>query len=58
MAEIMAQKSDAILDENTRKEVLQHLSESDLVEVGLYFAFVSGLQKFNNVFEIYYGVEE
>jgi hypothetical protein len=54
----MAQKSDAILDEKTRKEILQHLSERELVEVGLYFAFVSGLQKFNNVFEIHYGVED
>ncbi len=58
MAELMAQKSNAILDENTCKEMRQHLSESELVEIGLYFGLVTGLQRFNNVFQIFYDVEE
>ena len=57
MAELMTHKSDAVLDEETCMEMSRHFSESEIVELGLYFALVAGLQKFNKVFQIFYACE-
>ena len=57
MAEIMTHRSDAVLDEETRVEMSRHFSESEIVELGLFFALVAGLQKFNKVFQIFYACE-
>jgi len=57
MAELMTHQSDAVLDEETRKEMSLHFSESEIVELGLFFALVAGLQKFNKVFQLFYACE-
>ena len=57
MAELMTHQSDAVLDEETHVEMSKHFSESEIVELGLFFALVSGLQKFNRVFQIFYACE-
>ena len=57
MAELMTHMSDGVLDEETRVEMSRHFSESEIVELGLYFALVAGLQKFNKVFQIFYACE-
>jgi hypothetical protein len=57
MAELMTLKSDSVLDEKTQKEMSLHFSEEEIVELGLYFALVAGLQKFNKVFQIFYACE-
>lgn len=53
----MTLKSDSVLDEKTQKEMSLHFSEEEIVELGLYFALVAGLQKFNKVFQIFYACE-
>ena len=53
----MTHKSDAVLDGETRVEMSRHFSESEIVELGLYFGLVAGLQKFNKVFQIFYACE-
>ena len=57
MAELMTHKSAAVLDEKTRVEMSRHFSDSELVELGLFFGLVAGLQKFNRVFQIFYACE-
>jgi len=57
MAELMTHQSDAVLDEETRKEMSLHFSESEIVELGLFFALVAGLQKFNKVFQLFYACD-
>ena len=57
MAELMTHDSKAILDEKTQEEMRRHFSESEIVELGLFFGLVAGLQKFNKVFQILYACE-
>ena len=53
----MTHESDLVLESNICSEMREHFTESELVELGLYFALVTGLQKFNKVFQISYGCE-
>lgn len=57
MAELMAHRSHTPLEGDLLKQMQQHFSESELVELGVYFALVTGFQKFNEVFQIFYACE-
>jgi alkylhydroperoxidase family enzyme len=57
LAECMAHgRSDAI-DDATMAELRKHFSEADLIEMGTYFALVTGFQRFNNAFNILFRCE-
>ncbi len=49
-------RSDAI-DDETMAELRKHFSEADLIELGSYFAIVTGFQRFNNAFHILFRCE-
>jgi len=53
----MAHRSEAVLEGAVLEEVKRELSDEELVEVGMYFALVTGFQKFNTVFRIFYACE-
>ncbi len=54
MAELMAHRSEAVLEGTVLEELRRELTDEELVEVGMYFALVTGFQKFNTVFRIVY----
>jgi len=53
LAELMAHRSDAVLEGAVLEELRRELSDEELVELGMYFALVTGFQKFNSVFRIF-----
>ncbi len=57
MAELMAHRSRASLEGSLLKQMQRHFSDSELVELGVYFALVTGFQRFNEVFQIFYACE-
>jgi alkylhydroperoxidase family enzyme len=54
----MAHGSKTPIDEATMTELRRHFKEEQIVELGVYFAIVTGFQKFNNVFRILYQCED
>jgi len=57
MAELMAHRSEAALEGAVLEELRRELTDEELVEVGMYFALVTGFQKFNTVFRIAYACQ-
>ncbi len=57
-AECMAQERKGMIDEATMAEFRKHFSEADLIELGTYFALVTGFQRFNNAFHILFRCED
>jgi alkylhydroperoxidase family enzyme len=57
MADWMAFRSKGQMDEPTLATMRKHFSEEEMVELGIYFAVVTGFQKFNTVFNILYACE-
>lgn len=53
----MAHRAEAVLEGTVLEEVKRELTDEELVEVGMYFALVTGFQKFNTVFRIFYACE-
>ena len=58
MADWMAHGSKGEIDEATMQELRRHFNEKEIVELGSYFAIVTGFQKFNSVFRILYRCED
>lgn len=58
LAECMAQERKGMIDDETMAEFRKHFSEADLIELGTYFALVTGFQRFNNAFHILFRCEE
>ncbi|MBZ5526879.1 MAG: hypothetical protein LAN71_03120 [Acidobacteriia bacterium] len=54
----MAQERKGMIDDATMAEFRKHFSEADLIELGTYFALVTGFQRFNNAFHILYRCED
>jgi len=54
----MAHGSKGEIDEATMQELRRHFNEKEIVELGSYFAIVTGFQKFNSVFRILYRCED
>ncbi len=54
LAEIMAHRSEAVLEAAVLEELKRELTDEELVELGMYFALVTGFQKFNTAFGILY----
>jgi alkylhydroperoxidase family enzyme len=54
----MAHGSKGAIDEATMEELRRHFSEKEIIELGSYFAIVTGFQKFNSVFRILYRCED
>jgi hypothetical protein len=53
----MAHSSKGRIDGESLSMIRRHFSEEEIVELGIYFATVSGFQKFNTVFNILYACE-
>ncbi len=57
LADWMAHASQGQMDEATLAALKKHFTEAEIIELGTYFALVSGFQKFNTVFNILYRCE-
>jgi alkylhydroperoxidase family enzyme len=57
LAECMAHSRSDAIDDETMTELRKHFSEADLIELGTYFALVTGFQRFNNAFDILFRCE-
>lgn len=53
----MSHKHSDAIDDETMAELRNYFSEADLVELGSYFAIVTGFQRFNNAFHILFRCE-
>jgi hypothetical protein len=53
----MAHRAETVLEGAVLEELKRELTDEELVELGMYFALVTGFQKFNTVFRIFYGCE-
>lgn len=53
----MAHASKGQIDGESLSMIRKHFSDDEIVELGTYFATVSGFQKFNSVFNILYACE-
>jgi hypothetical protein len=53
----MAHRSDAVLEGDWLEQMKQNFTDEELVELGIYFALVTGFQKFNTVFRIFYACQ-
>jgi len=58
LADWMAHGSKGEIDGVTMQELRRHFSEKEIIELGSYFAIVTGFQKFNSVFRILYRCED
>lgn len=54
MADWHVFNSSGRLDEETLAFLHKHFNDAEIVELGCYFAIVSGFQKFNSVFQVEY----
>lgn len=50
----MAHRSQIVLEGAVLQELKRELTDEELVELGMYFALVTGFQKFNTAFRILY----
>lgn len=57
LADWMSHDTKGQIDAESLAQLRQHFSEPEIVELGLYFATVTGFQKFNSVFNILYACE-
>jgi hypothetical protein len=54
LADWHALRSWGRIDEETLALLHEHFSDPEIVEMGCYFAIVTGFQKFNSVFQVEY----
>lgn len=57
LADWMTFGSQGQMDAATLQRLRRHFSEAEIVELGIYFATVTGFQKFNTVFHVLYACE-
>jgi len=55
LADWHAFRSQGRIDEETLAFVRKQFTVPEIIEIGCYFAMVTGFQKFNSVFQIEYG---
>jgi alkylhydroperoxidase family enzyme len=57
LADWMSHGSKGQMDEETLAALKRNFTEAEIIELGSYFALVTGFQKFNSVFNVLYQCE-